>query len=185
MRSIEAYTKSSVQARVVLIGPAIMTASFGLFAAPGPSSILLTTTLLFRIAWRDLTTFRVADTELIALWLLLGLSAIAMGAPLQKLVVTTIGVSALAHLFKVASEQTLGRSAFGSGDVWLLVAAAPLVGFQLWPATLLLACLLSFLYLAARRWITGRSSPHRRVPFAAAYALALFPILFQPMVANS
>jgi leader peptidase (prepilin peptidase)/N-methyltransferase len=141
------------------------------------SAALLTLAVVDMTAFRlpDLITLPLVPAGLAVAWLERSdLTAHALGA-----VAGWAAIAGLASGFHMLTR----RRGIGMGDAKLLAAAGAWCGWQALPATILIACVLAFAWVAARLARQGRSSLAAPLPFGAPLACAIWLVrLYGPFL---
>jgi leader peptidase (prepilin peptidase)/N-methyltransferase len=131
--------------------------------------------VLLCLAAVDIAALRLPDALTLPLLAAgLAISALLPGRPiLDHLAGAAVGWALLAGL-ALAYRRWRKLDGLGLGDAKLLAAAGAWLGWQALPSVLLIACLIAFIWVAARRARHGRRALAEPIAFGAPLALAFW-----------
>ena len=157
-----------------------MAAAFGSAALIVPPNLALIGSLV--LAWAlvclaciDLSCFRLPDVLTLPLLLAgLGVAMVLPGAPLvEHLIGAAAGGFSLAALAWVY-RRVRGVDGIGLGDAKLLAAAGAWLGWPALPSVVLIACVVTFIWIGAQAIARGRAALSDRLAFGAPLCLAVW-----------
>lgn len=139
---------------------------------------------LLTLAVIDLVCFRLPDPFTLPLIVAgLAVSFVLPGAPIvDHLAGALIGYGVLAAL-AVGYRAWRGSDGIGMGDAKLLAAAGAWLGWRPLPSVILIACGLSFVWVAVTALRRGRTAADQRIAFGAPLCAAMWIVwLHGPLV---
>lgn len=139
---------------------------------------------LLTLAVVDMLCFRLPDPFTFPLIIAgLAVSFTLPGSPLLDHLAGALGGYAVLAMLAVAWRAWRGTDGIGMGDAKLLAAAGAWLGWRPLPSVILIACSLSFLWVAVAFLRRGREAADRRIAFGAPLCLAIWIVwLHGPLI---
>jgi leader peptidase (prepilin peptidase)/N-methyltransferase len=172
----------------ILAAAAASLFAWAALAVPFPGILILSFGLgawLLTLATVDLMCFRLPDRFTLPL-ILAGLSAsvVLPGAPVVDHLAGALGGYGLLAVLATLYRAWRGTDGIGMGDAKLLAAAGAWLGWRPLPSVILIACGLSFLWIALIALRRGRLAQTQRIAFGAPLCAALWIVwLHGPLIA--
>lgn len=184
MSALHRFSKESglgpTHLAAALGGGAALAVAGGLFQPQAPlAACFALGAITAAIAWEDWRALRVPDLLNLLLFLCgiaVALDAEGLGRPggLAGRILVDVAICAGSlWLVRAGYRRLTWRDGLGLGDVKFAAAAAPWIGWPLFPSLILIASLLALTFVSTATLLSGGQRRDPRIPFAAFLAPAL------------